>query len=732
MTRRLCIGGKVAREGWEIFNAIPEAWVDHIGIAEDLSRFQDNTFAEVYASHVLERLGYQSALPAALSEWYRVLQPEGRLMVSVPDLDTLCDLHSQGSFLAPGDRFAVMRMMFGGQADQFDFHCVGLNEEFLTSFLSGAGFENIKRVSGFGLFADCSTLILLGRPISLNLEAHKKPAASGNPAPQPSAAPAGRTQAMLSSTPATDRLQASAGWGGGYYTGLTYGCYSFSELAPNWLDFALLSQRQRPPRSGGEGSPFHYLELGSGMGLSLCLLAAAYPEGTFIGIDFHPSHIAHSQWLATELGLSNVSFHEADFLELAAAEAQMPFDPGIGFHYAVAHGILSWISPEVRTAMLKLAGSLLRPGGAFYCSYNTFPGWLDRSTFKALADLERLRLGTANLPLALERAGSTLTRLLENASPLRQTLPQLAGQLQRINQNNSPDYLCGEFGAEHWQPFYVGQVHQMTASHKLSYACSANLPDNFPALLPAPLAQLLVAESDPTLRQALQDLAINQSFRRDVFVKGPLALSRTAQEQQLSQLLLRGISAPRADAGQPIRIDTNLGVMVDESGRLQQLEAQLSQQPASLAKLHEALAIAPEELVILTSLLLQAGRVGLDRGGAGAAACASCQEVNARLIGLMQGGHNLGYLAAPAIGHGAQPFSLVDAFVLEALQQGLDEDILSSCVLMGLQATGVEMRGPGGTLLTDPEQIIQQIQAVIDEFRDKTLHRLVKLGIVNP
>jgi SAM-dependent methyltransferase len=532
--------------------------------------------------------------------------------------------------------------------------------------------------------------------------------------------------------PTVDRLEASAGWGGGYYTGLTYGCYSFSELAPNWIDFALLSQRQRPPRSGAEGSPFHYLELGSGMGLGLCLLAAAYPEGRFVGIDFHPSHIAHSQWLADELGLANVCFYEADFLELAAPGARLPFDPGAGFHYAVAHGILSWIGPEVRAALMHLAGRLLRPGGAFYCSYNTYPGWLDRSAFKALADLERQRLGAANLPLALERAGDSLERLLRSARPLAQALPQLAAQLGRIRENTSPDYLCGEFGAEHWQPFYVGQVHQLAAAHKLSYAASASLPDNFPSLLPQSLADQLADENDPTIRQALQDLAINQSFRRDVFVKGPLALSRTAQELRLSQLLLRGIGAPNVDAGQPIRIDTNLGVMADESGRLKQLEAQLSLQPTSLAELHEALAIPPEELVMLTSLLLHAGRVGLDRGGAGAAACASCQEVNARLIDLMQSGHNLGYLAAPAIGHGAQPFSLVDAFVLEALQQGLDEDMLSSCVLMGLQATGVEMRGPDGALLTEPEQIIQQIQTVIDQFRDKILDRLVNLGIVDP
>lgn len=733
MTRRLHIGGTVAREGWEVLNAIPAEWVDHVGRAEDLSRFADRTFAEVYASHVLEHLSYQSALPAALAEWHRVLAPDGRLMVSVPDLDTLCELYTSRDVLGPEQRFAVMRMMFGGQVDPFDFHCVGLNEELLTSYLSGAGFSAIRRVHDFGVFQDCSTLVFAGRPISLNLEAHKHSSGkegsiveqkgTATEAPQPQRG-----------EPAELRIGGSSSWSGGYYTGLTYGCTSFRELAPNWIDFALLSQRQRPPRVGGEGRPFHYLELGSGMGLGLCLLAAAYPEGQFIGIDFHPSHIAHSQWLVAELGLTNVSFHEADFLELAADDAQHPFAADLRFHYVVAHGILSWIAPEVREALLQLSGRLLRSGGAFYCSYNTFPGWLDRTSFKALADLERQRLGAANVMQAMERASSSLGMLLQNGSVLGRAFPLLANQIGTIRAINRPDYLCGEYGAEHWQPFYVGEVHQLAAGHKLIYAASASLPDNFPSLLPSPVAELLVAEGDPTIRQALQDLAINQSFRRDLFVKGPLPLTRVAQEQSLSELRLRGTGnaaslSHTADSCAPERIETNLGGIVDDSGRLQELEAMLAAQPSTLAELHQALAIPPEELVVLTSLLLHADRIGLDRGTAATAAISACRDVNSRLMALMQGGHNLGYLAAPAVGHGAQRFNLIDALILEGLRQGLDGEILSGCVLLGLQATGAELRGPDGDSLNVND--VADCTQHIGRFRSATLPVLLQLGMID-
>jgi SAM-dependent methyltransferase len=469
------------------------------------------------------------------------------------------------------------------------------------------------------------------------------------------------------------------------------------------------------------------------MGLGLCLLAAAYPEGNFIGIDFHPSHIAHSQWVAAELGLANVSFHEADFLQLAATDPPLPFEQGKGFHYAVAHGILSWIGPDVRTALLQLASRLLRPGGAFYCSYNTFPGWLDRSAFKALVDLERQRLGSANLLGVLDKTHQTLERLIQASVPLAQSFPKLSSNLKAIRSINQSEYLYGEYGHEHWQPFYVGQLHQLAAAHKLSYAASASLPDNFTSLLPAALAEQLASEPDPTIRQALQDLAVNQSFRRDLFIKGPLPLSRAAQEQQLSHLLLRNTSMRAADdavASTPMACNTSLGTISLDSTLLQKLQVLLAQQPTNLATIHQSLEIPPQELVLFISLLLHAGLVALDRGPATEAAISSCRAANRRLMELMQEGHNLGFLAAPCVGHGAQAFSLIDVFVLDGLQQELADDILCSCVLMGLQATGVELRSHDGALITDTEECLLKIQKHICSFRITTFPRLVQLGIV--
>jgi predicted SAM-dependent methyltransferase len=171
--RKLHIGGKTKAEGWEVLNANPDPCVDHVCNANDLSRFADNTFGEIYGSHIVEHLDYSGELQNTLKEWHRVLAPGGTLYISVPDLDVLAGLMLAKDELSLDERFLVMRMIFGGHVDKYDYHYVGLNQDFLASFLGMAGFVNLRRVPRFGLFDDTSNLVFKDTPISLNVIAEK-------------------------------------------------------------------------------------------------------------------------------------------------------------------------------------------------------------------------------------------------------------------------------------------------------------------------------------------------------------------------------------------------------------------------------------------------------------------------------------------------------------------------------------------------------------------------------
>ncbi len=173
MVRKLHIGGKVRLDGWEVLNALPGECVDHLGDARHLEQFPDNTFDEIYASHVVEHFDYMGELENTLKEWNRVLVPGGRIMISVPDLDILANVFVQKQALTFEERFMLMRMMFGGHVNEYDHHKVGLSEDLLSGFLMLAGFDKIVRLSAFGIFDDSSNAVFKGLPISLNVIAQK-------------------------------------------------------------------------------------------------------------------------------------------------------------------------------------------------------------------------------------------------------------------------------------------------------------------------------------------------------------------------------------------------------------------------------------------------------------------------------------------------------------------------------------------------------------------------------
>ena len=70
-------------------------------------------------------------------------------------------------------KFHTMRMMFGGQIDDYDFHYFGWNFEFLNDYLMSSNFSKVERVNSFGLFEDTSNYKPYGFPISLNVIAYK-------------------------------------------------------------------------------------------------------------------------------------------------------------------------------------------------------------------------------------------------------------------------------------------------------------------------------------------------------------------------------------------------------------------------------------------------------------------------------------------------------------------------------------------------------------------------------
>ena len=130
-----------------------------------------------------------------------------------------------------------------------------------------------------------------------------------------------------------------ASWDDGYVTDVGYTDHFHRETTPAWLAMAALLLGYRPPDLA---KPFRYADLGCGNGLTALIVAATTPQAEVWAFDFNPAHIEAGRTMAAAAGLTNIRFEEASFAQIAA----MPDDALPPFDFVVAHGVLTWLSPE--------------------------------------------------------------------------------------------------------------------------------------------------------------------------------------------------------------------------------------------------------------------------------------------------------------------------------------------------------------------------------------------------
>jgi trans-aconitate methyltransferase len=323
-------------------------------------------------------------------------------------------------------------------------------------------------------------------------------------------------------------------WTGGYVAELPYTFGFYRELTPAIHNFALAVKGFA--QSGAAKESFTYCELGCGQGVSVALLAAAHPGARFYATDFNPTHAAHGRRLAAAAGLTNITFFDDSFEELAARD--LPEMDCIALH-----GVYSWISPEARRSIVAFIRKRLKVGGVVYNSYNSLPGW---AAAVPMRDMMVAHAAGSTAPIAqrIEAAIGFATKVEASGSKYFQANPTLKVRLERLA-GMSRNYLAHEYFNRDWHPMYFRDVAREMAEAKLDFVGSAHLTDHVDAVnLTTEQAQLLAETPDPMLQETLRDFMTNQQFRRDLYVRGPFRLAILDQLDQLRNMRFALSQAP--------------------------------------------------------------------------------------------------------------------------------------------------------------------------------------------
>lgn len=492
-------------------------------------------------------------------------------------------------------------------------------------------------------------------------------------------------------------------WTHGYHaeTGYTYGYYP--ETMPLRLHWAALIQGHDTPTR-----QFRYIDAGCGQGYNLVLAAAAHPDSEFVGLDFMPNHIAHARALAARCGLKNVTFIEADFTQLANDTQAMA---SLGeFDYAVCHGISTWIAPNVKKALYTLLGAILRPGGVFYNSYNTHPGWLSTVPFQHLVLLEQERHHGVD---AIAAARNTMEGLAEHGQ-LFNILPALKSRLESFK-TQDPAYLVQEYNNLCWQPVFVSQMVDDMAAVKLDYLGTATLGEVYVEDLPTALREII--DRQPTLKLKLQvrDYALNQSFRRDLYVKGKTPV----WPQELSERLQDTRFVANAPASRPKPEEPYLFVSgaIKVQGNRESYSALLDQLNVSGGMSLREIKVPGQNLSVaaiakMVSLLLQGGWLLPVVATSDHATEKTLKRVNQGITDAICDGAPYQYISLPKAGC-ALPLKELEMLIINGHVHKISEKELASFVLKKLNNLGRRLVN-AGQAVADSEASAAMIQQKIE------------------
>lgn len=509
-------------------------------------------------------------------------------------------------------------------------------------------------------------------------------------------------------------------WSAGYVAdiGYTYGTYA--ELNPERMRLALLMAGVVPPETGIA------CELGFGQGMSVNMHAAGSGT-TWYGTDFNPSQAAFAQELANTSG-ANAHLYDQSFAEFCA-RADLP-----EFDFIGLHGIFSWISDENRAIIVDFIRRKLKVGGVLYISYNTQPGWAAMAPVRDLMAEYASVMGSPGQGSLgrVEQSLAFIDRLLGTEPKFLQQSPTTKARFDRLKiQNRS--YVAHEFFNRDWLPFTFAQIARWLEPTKVGYACSAHYLDHVDAInLSADQQKLLGELTDVPLMQTARDFIINQTFRRDYWVRGARRLGALAQDQQLRATRV-ALTTPRADVS--LKATGPVGeISLNEPIYAPLLDRLADHQPRTIGELieyGETRQISRSQVLQAIFILSGIGSVAILRSEeATARARPQTDKLNTHVCKLSLSNPEFLQLVSPATG-GAVPVDSVQMMFIQARSRG-DKDVeqWANFATAVLARQGRRLTVEGKPVETDEQQSREMIARAV-AFRERTLPILQMLGVIS-
>lgn len=506
-------------------------------------------------------------------------------------------------------------------------------------------------------------------------------------------------------------------WSEGYVAdiGYTYGYYT--ELNPLRLKLAFLNAGFAFPEVGAA------CELGFGQGVSVNIHAAASVTRWY-GTDFNPAQAAFAQELAAASG-SGAQLYDESF-DTFCNRSDLP-----EFDFIGLHGIWSWISDENRRVIRDFVRRKLKLGGVLYISYNTQPGWTVMAPLRDLLTEHAELMGVpgAGIVPRIDASLEFAQKVLKTNAGFARANPQAEHRLERIKGQNR-NYVAHEYFNRDWLPMSFSRMKGWLEDAKLSYAGSAHYFDHIDAInLSAEQQQLINEIPEHMFRETVRDFLVNQTFRRDYWVRGlrPLSMLERSELIRAQRLVL---TVPRGDVS--LKATGSLGeadLHADVYGPV--LDLMSDHRVRSFQQIEEALLGRLGFLQLVQVVMVMVGKSVLQPvqdDGAIEASAEAALKLNRKLCNMARSHQAITALASPLTG-GAVEVTRVQQLFLAARELGLAEPALWARYVLDLLVQQKQQVLKEGKPLANADEQLAEILAQANTFKEVKLPILKALRV---
>lgn len=303
------------------------------------------------------------------------------------------------------------------------------------------------------------------------------------------------------------------------YDDFPYESFPFSYTRPEHLRTIGLVFGMQPPMVENA----RILDIGCADGGNMIDFAESYPESYSLGIDLSKVQINNGLEVLKNLDIKNIDLKHLSVLDI---------DESFGkFDYIICHGVISWVSDEVREKIFTVSSKLLSPNGIAFISYNTLPGWNMQKTIRDMMMFHSAifadnhdKLQQAKLLL------NFVSDSLEGSeSPYSKFLQKETNSLKKLENS----YLLHEYLGEKNTAFYFQEFVSNARKHNLNYLGDSSLSAMFVGNLPEKTAEKLQSINDIVRTEQYMDFITNRKFRTTLLCHDNVVINRAIEPSKL-------------------------------------------------------------------------------------------------------------------------------------------------------------------------------------------------------